>query len=127
MVSPSSGAERGLAAPLISCLCVTEGRPAFLPWLCWGFERQTWPHKELLIVDSSPPQALSHASHAAPSGAAEVLQARPTDRLSASINELAIFRPLGALTDAPGGLAPEAKRSVGGGGSRRAGNRFTPR
>ena len=40
-------------APLVSCLCVTEGRAAFMPWLLWGFERQTWPHKELVVVDSS--------------------------------------------------------------------------
>src|SRR5262249_44370935 len=26
---------------------------AFMPWLLWGFERQTWPHKELVVVDSS--------------------------------------------------------------------------
>jgi glycosyltransferase involved in cell wall biosynthesis len=33
---------------------VTERRAAFMPWLRWGFERQTWPRKELVIVDSSP-------------------------------------------------------------------------
>lgn len=39
--------------PLISCLCVTEGRGAFSPWLLWGFKRQTWPNKELVVIDSS--------------------------------------------------------------------------
>ena len=39
--------------PLVSCLCVTEGRAAFIPWLLWCFDRQTWPHRELLIFDSS--------------------------------------------------------------------------
>jgi len=39
--------------PLVSCLCVTEGRAAFMPWLLWCFDRQTWPHRELLILDSS--------------------------------------------------------------------------
>jgi glycosyltransferase involved in cell wall biosynthesis len=39
--------------PLVSCACVTEGRAAFMPWLVWCFDRQTWPHRELLIVDSS--------------------------------------------------------------------------
>src|SRR5438309_10414663 len=39
--------------PLVSCLCVTEGRPAFMPWLLWCFDRQTWSHRELVIVDSS--------------------------------------------------------------------------
>jgi hypothetical protein len=40
--------------PLISCLCVTEGRAAFMPWLLWSFSRQSWRHKELVIIDSSP-------------------------------------------------------------------------
>ena len=39
--------------PLVSCLCVTEGRSAFMPWLLWCFDRQTWPHRELVIIDSS--------------------------------------------------------------------------
>ena len=38
---------------LVSCLCVTENRPGFLPWLLWNFARQSWPEKELVIVDSS--------------------------------------------------------------------------
>jgi glycosyltransferase involved in cell wall biosynthesis len=42
-----------MTKPLISCLCVTEGRPAFMPWLMWCFDRQSWPQRELLIVDSS--------------------------------------------------------------------------
>lgn len=42
------------AAPFISCLCVTENRPAFMPWLLWNYDRQTWPARELIIVDSSP-------------------------------------------------------------------------
>jgi glycosyltransferase involved in cell wall biosynthesis len=32
---------------------VTEGRAAFMPWLLWCFDRQIWPHRELLILDSS--------------------------------------------------------------------------
>ena len=39
--------------PLVSCLCVTEGRAAFMPWLLWCFDRQTWPHRQLVIIDSS--------------------------------------------------------------------------
>ncbi len=42
-----------LSEPLVSCLCVTEGRRAFMPWLLWCFDRQTWPRRELVIVDSS--------------------------------------------------------------------------
>ncbi len=41
-------------ALLISCLCITENRPAFLPWLFWNYDKQRWPQRELLIVDSSP-------------------------------------------------------------------------
>lgn len=37
----------------ISVLCVTEDRPAFMPWLLWNFKRLDWPDKELVIVDSS--------------------------------------------------------------------------
>jgi len=38
---------------LFSCLCVTEDRAAFMPWLLWNFDRQTWLRRELVIVDSS--------------------------------------------------------------------------
>jgi glycosyltransferase involved in cell wall biosynthesis len=41
------------ATTLVSCLCVTEGRVPFMPWLLWGFDRQVWPARELVIVDSS--------------------------------------------------------------------------
>jgi hypothetical protein len=40
--------------PLVSCLCVTENRAAFMPWLLWGYDRQRYPRRELVIVDSSP-------------------------------------------------------------------------
>jgi glycosyltransferase involved in cell wall biosynthesis/SAM-dependent methyltransferase len=39
--------------PVISCLCVTENRLAFMPWLLWNFAKQTWSQRELIIVDSS--------------------------------------------------------------------------
>src|SRR6187402_1451329 len=38
---------------LVSCLCVTENREAFMPWLLWCFNRQSWARRELVIVDSS--------------------------------------------------------------------------
>jgi hypothetical protein len=41
--------------PLVSCLCVTENRHAFMPWLLWGYDRQAWKRRELVIVDSSDP------------------------------------------------------------------------
>jgi hypothetical protein len=45
--------------PLISCLCVTEGRAAFLPWLVWNYDKQDHDPRELVVVDSSPePPAL---------------------------------------------------------------------
>jgi glycosyltransferase involved in cell wall biosynthesis len=43
------------AEPLVSCLCVTEDRPEFIPWLLWCYDRQSWPQRELVIVDSSVP------------------------------------------------------------------------
>ena len=39
--------------PTVSCLCVTENRPAFMPWLLWGYDRQSWARRELVVVDSS--------------------------------------------------------------------------
>lgn len=42
------------SAPLVSCLCVTEDRMAFMPWLLWNFEKQTHARRELVVVDSSP-------------------------------------------------------------------------
>lgn len=39
--------------PLVSCLCVTEDRPAFIPWLLWNYDRQSWAQRELVIIDSS--------------------------------------------------------------------------
>ncbi len=44
---------RAAENPLVSCLCVTEDRPAFMPWLLWSYDRQSWPRRELVIVDSS--------------------------------------------------------------------------
>lgn len=42
------------SGPLVSCLCVTEGRTAFMPWLLWNYDRQRWPRRELVVIDSSP-------------------------------------------------------------------------
>lgn len=48
---------------LVSCLCVTEDREAFIPWLLWNYDKQDWPNKELIIVDSSAePLSLSGRS-----------------------------------------------------------------
>ncbi len=40
--------------PLVSCLCVTESRAEFWPWLWWGFAKQDWRNRELVVVDGSP-------------------------------------------------------------------------
>jgi glycosyltransferase involved in cell wall biosynthesis len=42
-----------LNKPLISCLCVTENRSAFMPWLLWNYSRQVYKRRELVIIDSS--------------------------------------------------------------------------
>jgi glycosyltransferase involved in cell wall biosynthesis len=45
---------------LVSCLCVTEDRPSFLPWLLWNYRKQDHQARELVVVDSSsdPPAAV---------------------------------------------------------------------
>ena len=43
-----------MESPSVSCLCVTEKRSPFMPWLLWCFDRQKWAERELVIVDSSP-------------------------------------------------------------------------
>lgn len=45
--------------PLVSCLCVTESRPEFWPWLWWGFAKQDHDNRELVVVDSSPEPVVS--------------------------------------------------------------------
>lgn len=52
-VSNQPNGEAVIESRMVSCLCVTEDRAAFMPWLLWGYERQTWLHRELLVVDSS--------------------------------------------------------------------------
>ena len=48
--------------PLVSCLCVTESRPEFWPWLWWSFAKQDYENRELVVVDSSPhPLVRDHA------------------------------------------------------------------
>jgi hypothetical protein len=51
--APTDRHPEAQSSPLVSCLCVTESRPAFMPWLLWCFDRQTWKNRELVIVDSS--------------------------------------------------------------------------
>jgi glycosyltransferase involved in cell wall biosynthesis len=38
---------------LTSCLCVTEDRAAFVPWLAWNYRKQDHAQRELVVVDSS--------------------------------------------------------------------------
>ncbi len=39
---------------LVSCLCVTEARGPFYPWLLWNYDKQDYCDRELVVVDSSP-------------------------------------------------------------------------
>lgn len=41
-------------APLVSCLCVTEDRAEFWPWLFWNVGKQTHRNLELVIVSPQP-------------------------------------------------------------------------
>lgn len=54
--------DRNIKACLASGLCITENRSSFIPWLIWCYDRQTWPHKELVIVDSSTEPFVSNRS-----------------------------------------------------------------
>jgi glycosyltransferase involved in cell wall biosynthesis len=37
--------------PTFSCLCVTDGRTPFTPWLLWNYRKQDLPSRELVVVD----------------------------------------------------------------------------
>ncbi len=56
--------------PKISVICPTRNRQHLLPQLISVFQAQTWPEKELLILDDSPAAAAVddanvHYSHSA--------------------------------------------------------------
>ena len=53
--------SESLHGSLVSCLCVTESRPEFWPWLWWGFAKQDYEPRELAVIDSSPEPLLSDA------------------------------------------------------------------
>ncbi|GAA1552848.1 hypothetical protein GCM10009789_03020 [Kribbella sancticallisti] len=53
-IAVQQGVSEESRTQLVSCLCVTESRRAFWPWLWWNFEKQDHPHRELVVVDSSP-------------------------------------------------------------------------
>ena len=48
--------------PLVSCLCVTEDRPAFAEWVLWNFGKQDYANRELVVVDSSRTGSTFHES-----------------------------------------------------------------
>ena len=53
--------------PLISCLLVTRDRPAFVALAARWYSRQTWPRRELIVVDGSAhpaPVTCEHYLHA---------------------------------------------------------------
>lgn len=52
--SDTAPGDRPGSGTLVSCLCVTESRPQFWPWLWWNFAKQDHADRELVIVDSSP-------------------------------------------------------------------------
>jgi glycosyltransferase involved in cell wall biosynthesis len=58
----------------VSCLCVTERRPEFWPWLLWSYDRQTYDDRELIVVagendDLDVPQKETVRILRAPAGA----------------------------------------------------------
>lgn len=48
-----SGGAFSTELPLVSCVCVTEDRAAFLPWLLRAYDSQTYPNRELVVIDGS--------------------------------------------------------------------------
>ena len=46
----------------IAALTITHERPAFMPWLIWNFEKQTYGDKHLIVVDSSQPPLTTNRS-----------------------------------------------------------------
>jgi hypothetical protein len=82
-------AEQG---PLLTSLCITENRPAFLPWLLWNYDKQTWANRKLVIVDRS------HAPYRSDRPDVRVIAAPPGTGV-ASMSNLAL--PLRQAADLP--------------------------
>jgi glycosyltransferase involved in cell wall biosynthesis len=74
----------------VSCLCVTEDRRAFLPWLLWNYRKQDHPARELVIVDSS------HEPLAPPDPSVRVVRCAPGTSVARKRN-LAVEAARGAL------------------------------
>ena len=49
--------NRDPSTALASCLCVTEAREAFHPWLLLELRKTGSSHRQLVVVDSSRPEA----------------------------------------------------------------------
>ena len=80
-----------MCAATISCLCVTEDRPAFAEWVLWNFEKQDFAERELVVVDSS-----RGASALPESDSVRVLRAPPGTSVPAKRN-LALAAARGEL------------------------------
>lgn len=52
-VDPNRRKRDGVSHNLVSCLCITEDRPAFMLWLLWNYRKQDYKTCELVIIDSS--------------------------------------------------------------------------
>lgn len=75
---------------LVSCLCVTEERPAFLPWLFWNYRKQDYQARELVIVDSS------RETPATDDPSVSIVRCRPRTNVAAKRN-LAVEAARGTL------------------------------
>jgi hypothetical protein len=53
MTNARRRAEGLTSSPFVSCLCATEDREPFMPWLLGNFYKQDYPKRELVVVDSS--------------------------------------------------------------------------
>jgi len=53
-ITPIGPANSATALPLVSCIMPTKARPDWLPQAIRYFQKQDYPNRELIIVDTSP-------------------------------------------------------------------------
>jgi UDP:flavonoid glycosyltransferase YjiC (YdhE family) len=88
----------GGAAPLVSCLMVTRDRPALAWRAVECFLRQTWPRRELVIVDDGADPAIEGLVAALPADAGVVLVRLPDEgRSLGALRNVAVERASGEL------------------------------
>ena len=70
--------------PLVSVVLTTRDRPRFLPLALAGYQQQTYPHRELIVVDDGEQFPVSGAEVAAAGG--RLLRVAPGTPLGSKLN-----------------------------------------